>query len=122
MKALLAERNLNNLRKEKVYFSQKSISKVYLGPDVSNQAFGRNPRGPPMNPLDAETPRKGRASGSVSVKCRVPPYTTFIPSQQALHERKTELILVLLALADAQNLPVVLHPPALPPQYTWSRL
>lgn len=114
MKALLAERNLNNLRKENVYFSQKRISKVYLDPDVSNEVFGRNPRGPPMN---AETPKKGCASGSVSVKCRVPPSTTFIPSQQALHERKTELILVLLALADAQNLSLVLHPPALPPQY-----
>lgn len=48
--------------------AKKSISKVYLDPGVSNEAFGRNPRGPPMNPLDEEIPRKGCASGCVSVK------------------------------------------------------
>ena len=96
---------------------KKSILKVYLDPDVSNEAFGRNPRGPPANPLHEEIPRKGCASGCVSVKWRIPPYTTFILSQQALHESKTELTLVLLALADAQNLPLVLYPLALPPQY-----
>ena len=47
---------------------KKRILKVYLDPDVSNEAFVRNPRGPPANPLHEEIPRKGCASGCVSVK------------------------------------------------------